>query len=85
MVELADTAMELDTNALDQRCYIFLLPWPKFQLIQIFKEYVSFPKQRDFSLQRAGYNFYTVIPTQKSIGSSKSMKFAFKKNIQIIQ
>ena len=59
----------------------------KFLIIQIFKEYVSFPKKRDFSLQRAGYNFYTVIPTQKSIGSSKSMKFAFKKNIlfQIIQ
>ena len=47
------------------------------RIIWYIYRYVSFPKQRDFSLHRAVYNFYTTIPTQKSIGSSKSMKFAF--------
>ena len=43
---------------------------------------LSFSKQRDTSLQRAGINFHTTISKQISIGSSKSMKFAYQTEYQ---
>ena len=45
---------------------------------------LSFSKQRGTSLQRAGLNFHTTISKQISIGSSKSMKFAYQTESQPI-
>ena len=45
---------------------------------------LSFSKQRDASLQRAGLNFPTTIYKHISIGSSKSMKFVYQKESQPI-
>ena len=45
---------------------------------------LSFSKQRDTSLQQSGLNFHTTISKQISIGSSKSMKFAYQTESQPI-
>ena len=45
---------------------------------------LSFSKQCDTSLQRAGQNFHTTMSKQIVVGSSKSMKFAYQTESQPI-